>query len=491
MKIFKVGIAVIASLLVNQDTNFRFAVYSGASVVQDGAGSRGSSWGDIDGDGDLDLFVANRGNQVNLLYINKTIEPNQPILELTSEGNIVTDQGDSQGSSFGDYDKDGDLDLYVANRRNQQNFFYRNNGNGSFEKIMEGPHVTDTYSSTSVSWVDINNDGYLDLFTANRNDEPNGIYINDKRGSFTKLESGSIVKDIENTRTCVWADFDNDGDQDLFVGNARQNNSLYINQGDLKFTKLTEGEIVGDGGYTYGVSAVDVNNDGFVDLFVSNLNGLNNLYLNEGNMRFSKVKTEPFISDEGDSKGHVWQDFDNDGDLDLFVSNGTPGSIENHFFYSNDGSGNFLKINDVSIVQHGGLAGGSSSADVNGDGQMDLLVTNWVDNSNNKLFFNLTNVEKNMNWVQIDLKGIKSPNPAYGAQVAIHYLANDKSKVFYQSLNSQSGYASQSSPILHFGIGTAKTIDSIVVKWPSGIIQSNENIKINLKQTIEEKIKNS
>ena len=102
-------------ILCIQDTpELKFAAYTGAQVVQDASGSRGSSWGDIDEDGDEDLFVANRGNQNNLLYINKTTDPTRPLLELVQDINITNDGGDSQGSSFADYDNDGDLDLYVA-----------------------------------------------------------------------------------------------------------------------------------------------------------------------------------------------------------------------------------------------------------------------------------------------------------------------------------------------------------------------------------------
>ena len=229
MKILKFSL-VLFFLFFTQDTGFRFAVYTGAPVVSDGAGSRGSSWGDIDDDGDIDLFVTNRGGQHNLLYINKTVDPSQPILELVENTTIVNDGDDSQGSSFADYDKDGDLDLFVANRRNQKNFLYQNNG-GHFTRITKGAIVNDTLSSTSISWVDVNNDGFPDLFTANRNNQPNALYVNDKNGGFNKHTTGAIVKDLEDTRACAWGDFDNDGDQDLYAGNAGMPNSVYINEG--------------------------------------------------------------------------------------------------------------------------------------------------------------------------------------------------------------------------------------------------------------------
>jgi len=462
----------------------RFVLYSGSPVTQDGAGSRGSSWADIDGDGDEDLFVSNRQNQDNLLYINNTEDPQRPVLDLVEDQPVIMDGGDSQGSSFGDYDNDGDLDLYVANRRNQKNFFYRNNGDGSFEKITEGPHVNDTLSSTSVSWVDINNDGYLDLFTASRNDEPNAIYINDTRGSFTKLESGLIVEDIENIRACAWNDLDGNGYQDLFAGNANGTNSIYLNNGDLTFTKVTEGSPVNEEGYTYGVSTQDVNNDGHADLFVANLYQPNTLHLNNGDGTFKKVTSEDIVQDEGHSKGLVWQDFDNDGDLDLFVSNGIPGSVQDHFYYQNQGEGTFIKLTDVAIVKHGGLAGGSSSSDINGDGRMDLLVTNWVDNANNRLFFNVS--DNSNNWIQILPVGKKLKTP-YGTLVNVHYIDEDQTqRKSTQYLLSQSGYGSQSSLYLHFGIAKATQIDSVSILWPQGKLDTYTGLEKNKRHIIEE-----
>ena len=474
-------------ILCIQDTpELKFAAYTGAQVVQDASGSRGSSWGDIDEDGDEDLFVANRGNQNNLLYINKTTDPTRPLLELVQDINITNDGGDSQGSSFADYDNDGDLDLYVANRHNQKNFLYKNTGNGTFVKIENGAVVNDTLSSTSISWVDINNDGFSDLFVASRNNEPNAVYVNDTKGGFEKLLNGSIVNDTEDTRSCVWGDFDNDGDQDLIAGNAKMPNSLYVNNGNFAFSKVdTQAFTASD--YTYGLSAQDVNNDGYLDVFVANLNEPNVLLLNDGKGGFIRVENQLIATENGRSKGIVWQDYDNDGDLDLFVSNGTPGSLDDHFFYINSGNGVFEKQSETIITKHGGLAAGVTSSDINNDGRVDLFVTNWVDNSNNKLFFNLSD-DENRNWIKISLKGKISPSTPYGSKVSVFYKRNGKSKIFHQFLQSQSGYASQSSHQLHFGLGNSEKIDSIVVNWPNGGKQKVLGPTLNMKHTITEKL---
>jgi len=205
-------------------------------LVNDGANSQACSWGDYDNDGDLDLFVANRNNQNNFLYLNNG---NGTFTKVTS-GSIVNDGGDSQGGSWGDYDNDGDLDLFVANRNNQNNFLYLNNGNATFTKISSGSIVNDGGHSEACSWGDYDNDGDLDLFVANRYNQNNFLYLNNGNGTFTKVTSGSIVNDGGDSQGGSWGDYDNDGDLDLFVANRNnQNNFLYLNNGNATFTKIS------------------------------------------------------------------------------------------------------------------------------------------------------------------------------------------------------------------------------------------------------------
>jgi hypothetical protein len=187
-------------------------------------------------------------------------------------GAIVNDGGRSFGSSWGDYDNDGDLDLFVANEL-QNNFLYQNNGDGTFIKITSGAIVNDGGRSVSSSWGDYDNDGDLDLFVANYlASENNFLYQNNGDGTFTKITTGAIVTDGGRSYGSIWGDYDNDGDLDLFVTNYwGDNNFLYQNNGDGSFTKITSGAIVNDGGYSYGSSWGDYDNDGDLDLFVANI----------------------------------------------------------------------------------------------------------------------------------------------------------------------------------------------------------------------------
>ncbi len=216
-----------------------------------------------------------------------------------SAGSVTSDRGPYPiASSWGDFDNDGSLDLFVANYQGGPNFLYHNDGAGSFTKIITGRIVTDGSGSTGCAWGDYDNDGLLDLFVANNNlnspgEKHNFLYHNDGNGAFTRVTGpgvGSIVTDLAEGWDCAWADYDNDGYLDLFVSNAAGlHNALYQNNGDGTFTKITRGSLVNDRagiGFSQGsrnCSWGDYDNDGFLDLFVGNKDARNNLYRNNGN----------------------------------------------------------------------------------------------------------------------------------------------------------------------------------------------------------------
>jgi Leucine-rich repeat (LRR) protein len=145
---------------------------------------------------------------------------------------VVTTGSESSGSSWGDYDNDGDLDLFVANASSQDNFLYANNGNGTFTELTTGPVVTDGGNSAGSSWGDYDSDGDLDLFVANTQNQDNFLYANDGDGTFTKVTTGPVVSDGSVSYGSSWGDYDNDGDLDLVVANYNQNNFLYANVGN-------------------------------------------------------------------------------------------------------------------------------------------------------------------------------------------------------------------------------------------------------------------
>src|SRR5262249_766532 len=152
----------------------------------------------------------------------------------STAGNLVNDGGYSETASWGDYDNDGLVDLYVTNSAVPlQNFLYRNLGGGNFSKVLAGPMVTDTYTSRCVNWTDIELDNDLDLFVTNENGQDENIYRNDNGGNFTKLSTGPLLTDGKNTMSGSWGDYDNDGDLDVFLANNMGNNALFRNDGNF------------------------------------------------------------------------------------------------------------------------------------------------------------------------------------------------------------------------------------------------------------------
>ncbi len=289
-------------------------------------------------------------------------------------GAIVNDGGNSFGCAWGDYDNDGYLDLFVGNAFGQKNFLYRNNGNGTFAKLTSGLVVNDVGDSNCGTWADYDNDGNLDIFVTNYGVK-NFLYRNIGGGSFVKVTTGSIVNDIANSIGCAWGDYDNDGNLDLFVANEFGRNFLYHNGGDGTFVRITSGIIVNDAVRQSTACAWgDYDGDGYRDLYGTN-HGIetNFLYHNERNGTFSKVTTGIVATDLAvHSAGCAWGDYDNDGSLDLFVanSNGT-----NNFLYHNDGDGTFTKVTSGAIVTDVGDFKSGVWGDYDNDGWLDLFVS--------------------------------------------------------------------------------------------------------------------
>ena len=243
--------------------------------------------GDVNRDGWPDIYVANDGNP-NQLWINDgqgNFENRAVIWGCAVNLNGTAEAG--MGVDIADCDQDGDPDLFIgsgpATATPGPDFLYRNmlteTGTATFERITEGPLASATRDGQIINWIDYDNDGDLDAFITNwgggmggRADE---LFRNDE-GRLTKITTGSLVTDRAVSLASVWGDFDNDGDQDVFItdGNANQTNRFYENNGDGTFTRLTAAPFSTDRSVSWGASAGDYDNDGDLDLFVANaLNG--------------------------------------------------------------------------------------------------------------------------------------------------------------------------------------------------------------------------
>ncbi|MCH7498070.1 MAG: VCBS repeat-containing protein, partial [Candidatus Marinimicrobia bacterium] len=218
-----------------------------------------------------------------------------------------------------------------------------------------------------------------------------------------------------------------------------------------------------DGCSSIGASWGDYDNDGDLDLFVANSSDQNNdLYTNEGNGLFTKVVGVPIVSDAGWSRSGLWGDYDNDGDLDLFVTN-----FDDNFLYVNEGAGTFSKVTTGLLVTDGRASLGAAWGDYDNDGWLDLIVANRASRPNNIY----SNKGSGNHWINIALTGTQSNVSAIGAKVFAKATISGNPVWQLREVASQTGFLSQNSLNVEFGLGNATTIDSVRVEWPSGIVQ--------------------
>ena len=454
-----------------------FSRITSGSIVNDIGNSFVAEWGDYDNDGLLDLFVGNAygPNTFNpYLYRNNG---DGTFTKITT-ANFVNDRGNT--GAWGDFDNDGNLDLFVGNAFGK-NSLYRSNGGGTFTRITAGSIVNDIAVAQGCSWADYDNDGYVDLFVANGGgalSENNFLYHNNGDGTFTKVTAGSIVNDGGFSVGCAWADYDNDGDLDLFVSNLAGTNFLYRNDGGGNFTKITTGNIVTDPSSGVGCAWGDYDDDGFPDLFIANGGDLNNsLYHNNGDGTFTKITTGNIVNAGGFSVGCAWADYDNDGFLDLVVAN----RLGNEFLYHNNGDGTFTRMTS-SVVEHGGgNSNGVAWGDYNDDGFLDLFVTNW-NVENNFLYLNNGNANA---WIKIKCVGTLSNRSGVGAKVKVRALIGGSLRWQNRQIGGFDAFGSTELNA-HFGLGDATTINRVQVEWPSGVVQTLENVGINQTLTVAE-----
>ena len=267
-------------------------------------------------------------------------------------GSIVTDAGPSASTTAVDYDGDGWPDIYFGNDGGgfgTPNFLYRNNGDGTFARTNVVGVATDLGKTVSAAWGDYDNDGFPDLVVANWPDEKNFQYRNNGDGTFTKITQGPIVTEAGEFIGCVWGDYDRDGWLDLFVAMNAGNHRLYHNNRDGTFSRTTDLPTAGSG---VSPAFVDYDNDGFPDLFVAGWpSSKNALYHNNGGGSFTRITNSPLATEGGLSVSTTWGDYDNDGFADLFVANGNfdNGQYQN-FLYHNSGDGTFTKVTTGAIA---------------------------------------------------------------------------------------------------------------------------------------------
>ncbi len=490
---FKLLVAIIfISITIVGASGQTFTKITTGPVVSTDADSRSVNWVDINNDGLVDLFISNgkAGGQNNMLYINLG---GGQFTNVTSDS-IVLDYKPSDGATFADCDNDGDLDAFVVNWYNQNNLFYTNDGAGNFTAISSVPVVTSGGYSETASWGDYDNDGLLDLYVTRSggtvSTNKNLLYHNDGGNTFTKILSGTPVTDATISRCVNWTDMDDDGDLDLFVtneGNFNNDENIYRNDGSGLFTKITTGELVTNGAFTMSSSWGDYDNDGDLDVFLSNDRASNALFRNEGNLNFTKISSDTVSNTNAHSFSSAWSDIDNDGDLDLFVTNSYYTITKQlNFLYINNGDGSFSRINNTVPATDSSWSYGCAFADYDNDGFEDLAVATVNFNNIDEPDFLYHNDGNNNQWITIKLIGTITNKSAIGTKIRIKAIINGMHVWQMREISAQTSYCGQNDLRAHFGLGNATIIDSMIVEWFSGSKEIFSNININQFITVTE-----
>jgi len=463
---------------------------------------QGASWGDLDGDGDEDIaspsFINNAGLNVPPVFYENIGDGqfNRRSLSVLENDNDAI----SRGINIVDFNNDGKLDIYITRSgTNVADLLLINNGNWDFTRTALAATALYSNSFRSAAAVDYDKDGLVDVYVGNESgatppNNPGFLLKNTSGNAFTVLTNGSLATDLVNPRLSSWADYDNDGDQDIYVINNTSPTSahrLYKNNGDGTFTRVT-GTIFDSDPFTTArtISWGDIDNDGDLDLYVgiqsasTNITFNDRLYRNDGNGVFSSQTTSPVAENATPTYGSSFGDIDNDGDLDLLVINSTANSI-----FINNGSGVFTKSTSQELFTNPTTFEiGGAMADFDADGFLDIYPakgsTAAIDLPN-FLYKNNGTPSSSKNWIEIKLKGTTSNQAAIGARIKV--VTTSPARTQIREISSRTGYGSQNSLIQHFGLGTATSISQIEIKWPSGLIQTINNVtQLNKMMTIVE-----
>jgi len=291
----------------------------------------------------------------------------------------------STHSAWGDYDGDGDLDLYVTNWATSvtvpANALFRNQGDGSFADVAPGLGLDNAFNSSAATWADYDNDGDLDLYVADFFDQ-DYLYQNQDQGASLsevgrKLEMVNLIKQGSVT-SAGWGDYDGDGFLDLYLGKYYHDNELYHNEGDGTLSLILDLG-TGDRRDTHGFSWVDYDSDGDLDLYVANREQENGLWRNDlqNGGTFADVAAALNLANTEIGQTSAWADYDNDGDLDLFLANAGANAL-----YRNDAEDGFADVAVSAGVQQsssGWITSDAEWADYDGDGDWDLYLANGGD----------------------------------------------------------------------------------------------------------------
>ena len=518
-----------------------------AQVTSADMGS-GVGWIDCNVDGIIDVVYLTPTGQIVVME-NNGDGSFSDVSETSIPAGVVAVGNPALGIVSGDVNNDGAPDMFLT--LHGQNFLLLNDGAGSFSAVSRQAGITGEVMSASGAMLDYDNDGLLDIYVVNYEGQPNQMFhctgISKEGVPSYENVSEALGVDLAPNGQSDWglgvtvADFDNDGDTDMYIGNDYNgvgkgvlnpgDNIYFRNNGDGTFTDATDAAGLRDVGWAMGVAHGDYNNDGFEDIFVANFFE-DVLYKNNGDGTFTEATETAGIITGANGEWHYngWGtsfiDFDNDGDLDIHVANGfipnDQGQIDDEpdQLFENKGASagyTFVEVTEESGIGQVGDARGAGYGDFNGDGLIDIFVVNndFLNNGSNEtiypsryFFINMGDGTfqdrasslgfrdtfadgerftpyrdfKDNKWLGVGVEGVTSNASGIGSRIAL----KAGGKTYYRQVGVSS-YCSQNSPFEHFGLGDLTQVDEITVTFPSGNVTTvTEGIGLNKNITIRE-----
>ncbi len=442
----------------------QFTKITEGPVVTDQVKSWSGMFGDYDGDGLLDLVVLGDywgiGKNTRLYH-----NEGQGQFSAVTNGPWGTLTDRVLYSPWADTDNDGDLDLFLVGYEGDQPVFLENEGSGSFERSTVDRNWTSKQIQVrgwATAWGDFDNDGLLDAVVGAQVTYP---LHNNGDGTFAVLSTSVIYKQSGSPHCYQWIDYDGDGDLDLFMPEEQMNSRLYRNEGQGQFTNVTQSVLQSRLGQGLNGAWADFDNDGDLDLYFMGYNGPDRFLLNNGDGTFADWAGYPAGLTSVANGMPVWGDYDNDGNLDLFLTQNT-GHCR---LFRSLGDGNFAEVTLGSSQNDANSAPQSAAwADYDNDGDLDLFVAR---NSNrNYLYENNGNTN---HWLKVRLKGTKSNSYAVGARVLATARIGGKTVRQMRQITAQSVIQELEA---HFGLGNATNVTTLRIEWPSGTVQELSNV---------------
>ncbi len=492
--------------------NFKFEDITKTSGIADLQGwCTGATMVDINGDGHLDIYICRSADgdlqrRKNLLFINNG---DLTFTEKAAEFGL-DDSGYTTQASFFDFDKDGDLDMFLINHSLQEystgaqenpelrtqknpnfaNKLYRNDG-GRFKNISDEAGITSNVLTFGLGLAisDVNSDGWPDVYVSNDFNEPDYLFINNGNGSFTEELSKRLDQISMYSMGSDFADFNNDGLTDLITldmlpednqtqkmhsgaenfdkmqflfkkgfFNQFSRNMLQMNNGDGTFSEVGQFAGVSNTDWSWSALFSDLDNDGYKDLFVTN--GYVKDYTD---MDFLKYTVDQSIRQKQTGTQTVVTDFIN-----------TMPTIEiPNYVFQNNGRGSFNNRTSEWGLNQKGVSAGAAYADLDNDGDMDLIVNNT--NAYAGVYRNNSEALSRNNYLRLQLKGTAQNPSGIGAKISVFTAG----QIIYQEQMPVRGFQSSVDPILVFGLGKSTKIDSMAIVWPDDQSEVLRHIKVN------------